>query len=159
MLALLVCGVPASTLQATVDGPQVETGSTLCVIAGTGLPVPVRFEKSIMLTQAIKQAGIAREDIKNRVFIFRRLQTNLLKPTKLDLKGIEKGAPDFELDQHDIVYVKAKKKQAPAELPAIGRSCEICGCTSRSLMHGGFVLLPKEWSDSSGPADPNNQKP
>lgn len=160
LLALLVCGVTAASGQTTPDKSQ---NNTLCVVDGTGLPVPVRFEKSITLTQAIKTAGIVREDIKNKVFVMRRLQTSRIQPTQVDLKQIEKGAPDLKLDQHDIVYVEANKKQSPADLEAIGRSCVICGLTSLHSMHGGLFLIPKEWGASDEPAektvDPNNPKP
>jgi len=163
VMALVICGVSAPTREATVDNRQIETSNTLCVVDVTGLPVPVRFEKSMTLTQAIEQAGIAREDIKDRVWVFRRLQSNLIQPTRMDLKRIQKGAPDLNLDEHDIVYVEARKKHSKAGLEAIGRSCEICGLRLRPLMHGGFVLFPKEWSPSNEPSeknrDPNNQKP
>jgi len=100
VMALLIFGVPAPTREATVDNQQIETINTLCVVDVTRLPVPVLFEKSMTLTQAIKQAAIAREDI--------------------------------------------------------------CGLRLRPLMHGGFVLFPKEWSPSNEPSeknrDPNNQK-
>jgi hypothetical protein len=162
VLALLVCGVSAPDFQG-VDKSQTEPGNTLCVVDGTGLPVPVRFENSITLSQVIKQAGIVREDIKNRVFVFRRLQTNTIQPIQVDLKRIEKGAPDLTLDQHDIVYVESRKKQSPADREAIGRSCVICGLTSVQSMHGGLFLMPKEWRASYAPAEktvhPNNQKP
>ena len=146
-----------------MDKSQTEPGNTLCVVDGTGLPVPFRFENAITLTQAIKQAGIVREDIKNRVFVFRRLQTNTIQPIQVDLKQIEKGAPDLKLDQHDIVYVESRKKHSPADREAIGRSCVICGLTSMHSMHGGLFLMPKERSASDAPAektvDPNSQKP
>jgi len=162
-MALLICGVFAPTREATLENWEIETKKTLCVVDVTGLPVPVRFEKSMTLTQAIKQAGITREDIKDRVWVFRRLQSNLVQSTRMDLKRIEKGAPDLNLDEHDIVYVESKKKHSLADLDAIGHLCEICGLRPRPLMHGGFVLFPKEWSPSNEPSekhrDPNNQKP
>ena len=61
VLALLVFRVPAPMVQTKGDNSQTETSNILCVVGVTGLPVPVRFQKSITLAQAIKQAGIARE--------------------------------------------------------------------------------------------------
>ena len=121
LVALLGCAVAPPTLQAAVNKPQIETSNVLCVVDVTGLPVPVHFEKSITLTHALKQAAIRREDIKNRVLVPGRLQTNTIQPIKVDLKQVDQDASDLKMDQHDIVYVEAKKKQSPADLAAIGR--------------------------------------
>ena len=163
LLALLVFSVHTPTVQTAVDSRQIDTTNTLCVVDVTGLPIPVQFQNSITLTQALKRARILRENIKNRVFMFSTRQDNSIQLTKLDLKRIENGATDSRLDQNGIVYVEAKRKQSPADLEAIGRSCQICGCRPAPLMHGGIVLLPEQRSASNAPteknADPNNQKP
>ena len=61
-----------STPTALFAIPQTQTPSTLCLLDITGFPRAVRFRDSITLTEAIKQAGVARESIKNKVVVISR---------------------------------------------------------------------------------------
>jgi hypothetical protein len=149
--------------QTSGDISQVPTTNTLCVFDPAGLPIPIQFGDSVMLTQVIKRSGIPRESIKNEVWIIRRLETKLIQQTTVDLKVIEKGKiADQRLDQHDIVFVVGKKNRPWANLEASYRGCAICSCKVISGMHGPLIV-PKEWNeadvaDEKNPG-PNNQKP
>jgi hypothetical protein len=107
------------------------------------------------LTQAIKQAGVEPESIKNRVIIFRRLETGMLSAIRLDLKAIEKGkATDFELGPHDMVFVLAKRKQQLVSEEVRWSGCKVCGCRPMHGMHGPFIV-PKPWNESDAPDETN----
>jgi hypothetical protein len=137
---------------------QTQTASTLCLLGVTGLPVAVRFRDSITFTQALEQAGIRRESIKNEIVIMRRLETKMIQPTKIDLKAIDKGTrADFRLDQHDLIFVVARKKQPLAKWENIWAACAVCGCQTLAGMHGPFIV-PKEWDASADPqkTDPDH---
>jgi hypothetical protein len=139
---------------------QFQTESTLCLLDVTAFPVAVRFRGSIALTQAIKQAGVERESIKNRVVILRRVQSGMLNAITLDLKAIEKGkAVDFDLGPHDMVFVLSKRKQQLVSEEVRWSGCKVCGCRPMHGMHGPFIV-PKPWNESDAPdernLDPNN---
>ena len=155
-LILILWSSPTALVHSNEAGiSQPQTQNTLCLIGLTGLPIAVQFSESITLTQAIQQAGIPRESIKNEVWIIRRLETNVIQPTKIDLKAIEKSKQvDYRLDQHDMVIVLAKKKQVPAEQEAIWPACLVCGCRPMSGMHGPMIV-PKQWVESADPQKPD----
>ena len=128
-----------------------------------GLPISVEFGGSITLTQAIKRSGIARESIKNRLWIMRRLESKAIEETTVDLKAIEKGQiEDRRLDQHDMVFVVGKKNQPWANIEASYQHCAICGCKIISGMHGPLIV-PKEWDEANAMDEknpgPKNQAP
>ena len=149
--------------EAVANGPETQLDSTLCLVDLTGLPIPVKFDQSITLTQAIKQASIPREQMKDKVEIMRIHKDGLLEVRIVNLKRIEKGKfADFKLDEHDLVYVIPKKHETRANLESIGRGCVACGCRPMPSMHGSF-LIPKTWNESNVPAkddsDPDSKKP
>lgn len=140
--------------------PKTQTENTLCLLNAAGFPVAIRFRGSITLTQAIKQAAVARESIKKKVIIFRRLETGMLSAITLDLKAIEKGkAVDFDLGPHDMVFVQSKRKQQLVSEEVRWSGCKVCGCRPMQGMHGPFIV-PKAWNESDAPdeqnLDPNN---
>jgi len=121
----------------------------------TAFPVAVRFRGSITLTQAIKQAGVERESIKNRVAILRRVESGMVNAITLDLKAIEKGkAVDFDLGPHDIVFVLSKRKQQLVSEEVRWSGCRVCGCRPKAGMHGPLVV-PKAWNESDAPNERN----
>jgi hypothetical protein len=139
---------------------QLQTESTLCLLDVTAFPVAVRFRGSITLTQAIKQAGVERKSIKNRVVILRRVESGMVNAITLDLKAIEKGkAVDLDLGPHDMVFVLSKRKQQLVSEEVRWSGCKVCGCRPKNGMHGPFIV-PKAWNESNAPGernlDPNN---
>jgi hypothetical protein len=159
VLILILLSGPAGlthTIAGDAHQSPAQTENTLCLIGLTGLPIAVRFRNSITLTQAIQQASIARESIKNEVWLMRRLETDLIQPMKIDLRAIEKGKQaDFRLDQHDMVIVQARKKQVPATMDSIWAACAVCGCRPMSGMHGPLIV-PKKWVESAEPQTPEH---
>jgi hypothetical protein len=109
-----------------------------------------------MLTQAIQQTGIARKSIKNEVWVVRRLETGVIQGAKIDLRVIEKRkTADYQLDQHDMVVVRGKKKELPAQMELIWAACRECGCRPMSGIEGPFIV-PKQWVESVDPEVPDS---
>jgi hypothetical protein len=158
-LILFLWNTPTAVVHFTETGvPQPQTEHTLCVIGTTGLPMTVRFRDSITLTRAIQQSGIARDSMKNEVWIVRRLENDLIQPVKIDLRTIEKGkTDDYRLDQHDMVIVRQKKKQVAAMMEAIWAECRVCGCRPMAGIEGPMIV-PKKWVEPANPQapDPNH---
>jgi len=131
---------PTST-GSTQNEPATQEAKTLCVVNTIGLPTAVRFQQSITLTQAIEAAGIVRKDVKDQVWIVKKLENSTLTIIKVDLKASEKRrGQDLTLNEHDMVYVLPKKKRQLPEMELIYAACAACGCRVIGGMHGPLML-------------------
>ena len=155
-LLLVLCGCLAIHSDArgrAFEISQSSTNSTLCLVGFTR-PITIRFLDTIALTEALQQAGVSIDSIKNEVLVLRRLENSEITGIKINLKVIRKNrALDVRLDAHDVVLVTAKKKQRLTVDDSTRAVLDNCGCQLFAGMHGP-LLLPKEWKRS----DPSDEK-
>jgi hypothetical protein len=129
---------PSMSLQ---DVPLTQGSKNVCVFNTKGILTPVEFKEPLTALQAIKEAGIDRAEVKNKIQIMARQDDGLITVREIDLKSIKEGSgSDPLLTQRTIIYVVPKKKSPAPSAELVYSACLKCGCRLMPGMHGPLLV-------------------
>ena len=137
---LLLALVPTGYGTSQQPAPDTERPK-ICVVDTKGFPTAVEFRSSLTVTQALKEAGINRREIKNGVTLAVKREDGRIDLIEVDLKQIEKRrVSDPVVSRQMLVQVLPKEKVTRASREAISAGCLACGCKLIPGMHGPLLV-------------------